>query len=255
MARTVPSSKALAVSPPASDCRVVLVRPRDPNNIGAAARAMKNFGLTDLTVVSPYPPVWEEVVSAVGALDLLTRAHVTETLAEALADRTLVIGTLDPTRVEFRQAVETPSQLFVEPDMVTERLALVFGPEKHGLTNEDLSHCHRWMSIPTLPDCPSMNLGQAVAICCYEWARQSSISSIAPADPPASLAPQATVEVLLHRALLLLREVEFLQPGNEPALTRRLRRALLRHRLTRDEAEQLCAVLSRTLRRLDARPD
>ena len=216
---------------------------------------MKNFGLTDLTVVSPYPPVWEEVVSAVGALDLLTRAHVTETLAEALADRTLVIGTLDPTRVQFRQTVETPSQLLAEPAMPTERLALVFGPEKHGLTNEDLSHCHRWMSIPTLPDCPSMNLGQAVAICCYEWARQSSISSIAPADPPASLAPQATVEVLLHRALLLLREVEFLQPGNEPALTRRLRRALLRHRLTRDEAEQLCAVLSRTLRRLDARPD
>jgi tRNA/rRNA methyltransferase len=216
---------------------------------------MKNFGLTDLTVVSPYPPVWEEVVSAVGALDLLSRAHVTETLAEALADRTLVIGTLDPTRVESRQAVEPPSLLFAEPEVPRERLALVFGPEKHGLTNEDLSHCHRWMSIPTLPDCPSMNLGQAVAICCYEWARQSSRSSFPPVDPPATLAPHATVEVLLRRALLLLREVEFLQPGNEPVLTRRLRRALLRHRLTRDEAEQLCAVLSRTLRQLDARPD
>lgn len=250
MLRPVQSFTAPPASPSASDCRVVLVRPRDPNNIGAAARAMKNFGLHDLIVVSPYPPVWEEVVSAVGALDLLLQARVTETLAEALADRTLVIGTLDPTRVEFRQAVETPSQLFAQPAIARERLALVFGPEKHGLTNDDLSHCHRWMSIPTLPDCPSMNLGQAVAICCYEWALQSSSSSTPPADSPSSPAPQATVEVLLQRALHLLREVEFLLPGNEPALTRRLRRALLRHRLTRDEAEQLCAVLSRTLRQL-----
>ena len=216
---------------------------------------MKNFGLNDLTVVSPYPPVWEEVVSAVGALDLLRQARLTETIAAALADRTLVIGTLDPTRVEFRQAVETPRQLFAQPGMARERVALVFGPEKHGLTNEDLSHCHRWMSIPTLPDCPSMNLGQAVAICCYEWALQSPSSSVPPAGPTASLAPQSTVEILLQRALLLLREVEFLLPGNEPALARRLRRALLRHRLTRDEAEQLCAVLSRTLRKLDSKPD
>ena len=255
MPRSVSSFTAASVSPPTSDCRIVLVRPRDPNNIGAAARAMKNFGLNDLTVVSPYPPVWEEVVSAVGALDLLRQARLTETLAAALADRTLVIGTLDPIRVELRQAVETPSQLFAEPEMGRERVALVFGPEKHGLTNDDLSHCHRWMSIPTLPDCPSMNLGQAVAICCYQWALQSLRPSILPADPPASPAPQATVEVLLQRAVLLLREVEFLLPGNEPALTRRLRRALLRHRLTRDEAEQLCAVLSRTLRKLDSKPD
>lgn len=255
MPRPVSSFTAASASPPTFDCRIVLVRPRDPNNIGAAARAMKNFGLNDLTVVSPYPPVWEEVVSAVGALDLLRQARLTETLAAALADRTLVIGTLDPTRVEFRQAVETPAQLFAEPEMARERVALVFGPEKHGLTNDDLSHCHRWMSIPTIPDCPSMNLGQAVAICCYEWALQSSKPSIPPADPPASPAPHATVEVLLQRAVLLLREVEFLLPGNEPALTRRLRRALLRHRLTREEAEQLCAVLSRTLRQLDSKPD
>ena len=255
MPRPVSSSSAASAPPPTSDCRIVLVRPRDPNNIGAAARAMKNFGLSELTVVSPYPPVWEEVVSAVGALDLLRRARLTETLAAALADRTLVIGTLDPTRVQFRQAVESPSQLFAEPEMGRDRVALVFGPEKNGLTNDDLSHCHRWMSIPTLPDCPSMNLGQAVAICCYEWALQSSRPSILPADPPVSLAPQATVEVLLQRAVLLLRKVEFLLPVNEPALIRRLRRALLRHRLTREEAEQLCAVLSHTLRQLDSKPD
>jgi TrmH family RNA methyltransferase len=242
------------------ECRIVLMRPRDPNNIGAAARAMKNFGLTDLAVVSPHPPVWEEVVSAVGALDLLTGATVVHTLAEALADRTLVIGTLDPTRIESRQLVETPAQLFAEPERSAERVALVFGPEKHGLTNEDLSHCHRWMSIPTQPHCPSMNLGQAVAICCYEWSRYSTPRSIdlseTPSTPstPSTPAPQATIEVLLQRVILLLEEVEFLQPANGPAMTRRLRRALLRHRLTREEAEQLCAVLARTLRKLATDP-
>ena len=144
-----------------TDCRIVLVHPRDPNNIGAVARAMKNFGFTDLVVVAPHPPVWAEVTAAVKAEDLLARARVFPTLGAAIEDRTLVIGTLDRTRVEEKQSLYTPFDLSHDPLLATERLALVFGSEKHGLVNEDLSRCHRLMSIPTRPDRKSTRLNSS----------------------------------------------------------------------------------------------
>src|SRR5438093_9676610 len=91
--------------------RVVLVRPRDPNNIGAAARAMKNFGFTDLVVVSPHPPVWHEARSAIGAEDVLASARVVETIVEAVADCTLVVGTAARTRLNKKQPLLTPAGL------------------------------------------------------------------------------------------------------------------------------------------------
>ena len=93
-----------------TDCSVVLIRPRDPNNIGAAARAMKNFGFRDRAIVSPHPPVWEEVVSAINAMDLVRSARVFDSLAEAVADRTLVIGTTDPPAAVPLRAIR-PSSL------------------------------------------------------------------------------------------------------------------------------------------------
>src|SRR6185295_3624943 len=118
-------------------CAIVLVRPRNPNNIGAVARAMKNFGLGDLVIVAPHPPIWEEARAAVGAEDVLARARVVETLAEAVADRTLVIGTADQTRCDEQQTPLTPLLLRRELTGSDERVALVFGPEKTGLTNSD----------------------------------------------------------------------------------------------------------------------
>ena len=153
------------------NCRIVLVRPRNPNNIGAAARAMKNFGFTDLTVVAPHAPVWDEAVSAVNAVDIIANARVVGSLIEAISDCTFVVGTVDRTRVESKQAIYTPADLSRDLQATDHRLAMVFGPEKNGLTTEDLSHCHRALSIPTRPLCPSMNLGQAVAVCCYELMR------------------------------------------------------------------------------------
>src|SRR5438132_251075 len=118
-------------------CAIVLVRPRNPNNIGAAARAMKNFGLEDLVIVAPHPPIWEEARSAVGAEDILARARVVETLTEAVADRTVVIGTADHTRLSEDQTPLTPVMLRRELAGSDKRVALVFGPEKTGLTNSD----------------------------------------------------------------------------------------------------------------------
>lgn len=152
---------------------VVLVSPRNPLNIGAVARAMANFGFRLLTVVAPFEPHWREAQSAVGAEDLLGSARVRSTLAEAIASATLVFGTgtLEPRRPE-QPVVELPALAPIVSDELARggRVALVFGPEKHGLTRDDLSFCHRLLTIPTNPLQPSMNLGQAVAVCLYELA-------------------------------------------------------------------------------------
>ncbi len=153
---------------------VVLVSPRNPLNIGAAARAMANFGFSRLTVVAPYEEHWREAKSAVGASDLLQNAKRMERLAEAVADCTLVIGT---GTLAHRKPEQT---VILLPDLAPVRrrelarggrVALVFGSEKRGLTREDLALCHLLVEIPTDPRQPSMNLGQAVAVCLYELAR------------------------------------------------------------------------------------
>ena len=233
--------------------RIILVRPRDPNNIGAVARAMKNFGFADLTVVTPHPPVWGEVVSAVNATDILTGARICGALDEAVADCNLVVGTTDRTRVEEKQNVYTPLDLSRELGADDYDLALVFGTEKHGLTNEDLSRCHRVMSIPTQPNCPSMNLGQAVAVCCYELIRDSSQAAIVPR--PAEAAAAGATEAAMQLSLEVLKLIDFVLPGNEPDLTRRLRGSLLRLSPTKYDIEMLCGILSRIKRGLQLSRD
>jgi TrmH family RNA methyltransferase len=224
-------------------CKIVLVRPRDPNNIGAAARAMKNFGFLDLVVVAPHPPVWDEAVSAVNAQDVLASARVVGTLSSAIADCTLVIGTADRTRVEQKRKIYTPADLSSELRDTDQRVALVFGQEKHGLTNDDLSHCHRVMSIPTHADCPSMNLGQAVAVCCYELVREEAhLSSTSQTVDRASV---GTVETALRLSLDVLQRIDFILPGNEEVLTRRLRSSFLRYGLSEYDLGMLCGILNK----------
>ncbi len=155
---------------------VVLVSPRNPLNIGAVARAMANFGFTLLSVVDPYEPHWREARSAVGAPDLLKNARETAVLADAVRDCTLVLGTGTVTRRRPEQPVVSLDQL--APLVAQElhrggRIAVIFGPEKHGLTREDLSYCQMLVEIPTDPRQPSMNLGQAAAVCLYELATRS----------------------------------------------------------------------------------
>jgi TrmH family RNA methyltransferase len=160
---------------------VVLVSPRNPLNIGAAARAMANFGFHHLSIVAPFAVNWMEAKSAVGAPDLLREAKVYETLAEAVANCTLVLGTgsLDrrrPVQAIFdlpEAAARVRQVLTPDGDADKDRVALVFGSEKHGLTIDDLSWCHALIVIETCEAQPSMNLGQAVAVCLYEISRNS----------------------------------------------------------------------------------
>ncbi len=166
---------------------IVLVSPRNPLNIGAVARAMANFGFTHLKVVAPYAPHWHEAKSAVGADELLAHAAEKATLAEAVGDCTLVLGTGTLTyRKPEQPVVQLPNLApFAQRAMESGgNIALVFGPEKHGLTREDLSYCHALIEIPTDAAQPSMNLGQAVAVCLYELATRAVAATETPAAQP-----------------------------------------------------------------------
>jgi tRNA/rRNA methyltransferase len=153
---------------------IVLVSPRNPLNIGAVARAMANFSFSHLTVVAPYEAHWREARSAVGAPDLLGNARETATMAEAVAGCAFVAGTGTLTHRQPHQPVHVlPDTAPIMASRLADgsRAALVFGPEKHGLTRDDLSYCNLLIEIPTDPRQPSMNLGQAAAVCLYELAR------------------------------------------------------------------------------------
>ncbi|HEY1805743.1 MAG TPA: RNA methyltransferase [Terracidiphilus sp.] len=152
---------------------IVLVSPRNPLNIGAAARAMANFGFRRLTVVAPYEEHWREAKSAIGASDLLQSAKRAEHLAEAIAECTLVVGTASTRKRKQEQPLVPLPEFasFLSRQFAAGgRIALVFGSEKRGLTRNDLAHCHVLVEIPADARQPSMNLGQAVAVCLYEIA-------------------------------------------------------------------------------------
>jgi tRNA/rRNA methyltransferase len=142
---------------------------------------MANFGFQHLSVVAPYEEHWREAKSAVQAEDLLQNARCTQCLAEAVADCTLVIGTGTRAHRKPEQPVIPLPELTLSVGVEIARggrVALVFGPEKRGLTREDLALCHVLVEIPTDPRQPSMNLGQAVAVCLYELAARLTPQSI-----------------------------------------------------------------------------
>jgi tRNA/rRNA methyltransferase len=156
---------------------------------------MANFGFSRLTVVAPFAPHWREARSAVGAPELLQNAKTTECLAEAVSDCSLVIGTGTRTYRKPEQPVITllcavsPVRQQIERGG---RVAIVFGPEKHGLTREDLALCHFMVEIPTDARQPSMNLGQAVAVCLYELACHGDPPGTAGAVPMRPQFPAAS---------------------------------------------------------------
>lgn len=183
--------------------RVVLVAPRNPLNIGAAARAMSNFGFFHLRVVNPYELAFREARSAVGAAPLLVKAEEFKTVAEAIKDCSLVVGT---TAVGLRQLQHPVRRLDqaarrLRKHLAGNRVALLFGSEKRGLSNEDLSHCHWLIRIPTREEHRSMNLGQAVAVCLYELARDPQAASKPERHVPATSADLERLTTLLLDAL------------------------------------------------------
>ena len=246
---------------------MVLVRPRNPLNIGAAARAMANFGLTHLTVVDPFEPNWRAARSAVEAEDLLESAVVAPSMEAAVAGCTLVLGTGSLT---YRKPEQTVVALPALAPLVREemarggRIALVFGPEKHGLTREDLSWCHHLVEIPTGARQPSMNLGQAVAVCLYELATRALAAEAGSAteptaagdSKPGAAAPASADLDLLVGVIEETMMAARYSPGHMREANRYDLRLLLRRLdLSRHDLRRVLGLFRRIHWRLRAKPE
>lgn len=222
--------------------RIVLVAPRNALNMGAAARAMYNFGFTDLWCVRPYEAAFRRARSAAGAASVLSRARVTQDLAEALAEAELVAAStgLETRRQRHVQRVLPAGGAALRAHLRQRKAALLFGSEKSGLSNEDLSHCDWVLTIPTSEACPSMNLGQAVAVCCYEIAREAAPQPRS--QPPASVSVGVR-DRILDMLLPILETSGFLREQGREIQTRKLRRFVSRLRLAPEDARLMQAIL------------
>lgn len=225
--------------------RIVLVGTTHPGNIGAAARAMKNMGLTDLALVQPrYFPDKEATARASGAEDLLDKATVVETLEEAIADCVYVAGASARSRAinwPCLDARDAAAKLLGES--AKGPVAAVFGSEKSGLSNAELDHCDTLLTIPTNPAFSSLNLAMAVQVLSYELrAAQTSGQPQYEADAP--LATSAELEHFYRHLERVLTDIRFLDPDNPRHLMRRLRRLFIRARPDQNELNILRGVLT-----------
>jgi TrmH family RNA methyltransferase len=215
---------------------LVLVRARNPNNIGAVARAMYGFGFGDLRIVSEYRIALAEARSAVDASEILAGAREFTGIAEAVVDCNLVVGTT----AGGKRVQEHPLYALTEGGALVRshvvsgqsgRVALLFGSEKTGLSREELSYCNWTMTIPMCERAgvrrPSMNLGQAAAVCLYELVRDNAVGSIAALPDAAAGDLDRLIELLSE--LLEVSEYTRRHPAseNEAALRRLVRRMQL----------------------------
>jgi tRNA/rRNA methyltransferase len=233
---------------------VVLVSPRNPLNIGAAARAMANFALRRLSVVAPFDPTWREARSAIGAPELLVNAVESTTLAEAVASCTLVVGTGTLTwRKPEQKVVPLPNLApLVSQELARGgRVALIFGSEKHGLTREDLSYCHLLVEIPTDPSQPSMNLGQAVAVCLYELTRRAESPPETPSPSVTSAASSGRLELLAGVIEETMQTAGYSPRAMQPANRHDLRLMLRRLNFTAQDTRRILGLFRRILWRLN----
>lgn len=226
--------------------RIVLVGTTHPGNIGATARAMKNMGLSDLTLVNPrYFPHEDATARASGAVDVLETARVVSCLDDALKDCVYVAGASARSRSIGWPSLaprECAARLCMESAHGT--VAAVFGPEKSGLTNEDLDRCNALLTIPTEPGFSSLNVAMAVQVLSYEVrvARLDSIDAVA-----ATEAPPATGQELEHffaHLETVLVGSGFLDPNNPRLLMRRLRRLFVKAEPDKNEINILRGILT-----------
>ena len=222
--------------------RVVLVRPKSSGNVGSVARAMKNMGLTDLALVSPRRyRRFSAAAMAVHAEDVLDRSKVFRTLAEALADCAWVVGTTCRAG-SYRRRAMSPRDAASEILAVAgrNRVALVFGPEDHGLANEDLKLCHELVTIPAHSAYPSLNLAQSALVCLYEL----FLARHPPRAEPVTLATSASLERMYEQLREALLRVGFLHGDNPDHIMFTLRRVFGRARLEEREVTIWLGVAS-----------
>jgi len=241
-----------------SDVRVVMVETTHPGNIGAAARAMKTMGLEQLHLVAPREfPSAEASARASGADDVLESAVVCDSLATALTDCQRVIGASARIR-SIQWPLLDPracGTLVQERAARGERVALVFGRERSGLSNDELDLCHELVHIPANPDYASLNVAQAVQILCYEVRMARDAGPLLPPSepeyPPASGEEMEGFYTHLEETLYRLAFITPERPGN---MMRRLRRLYQRAGLDRNEVNILRGMLAAVRQALDENP-
>ncbi len=222
--------------------RFILVGTSHPGNVGATARAMKVMGFCDLVLVAPrYPNVQrkaEAISLASGALDVLEGARVVATLAEALDGVTTACATAMTPR-DFGPPTFAPRALFGTLARQDERVAFVFGSERHGMSNDDVYRCHVCLSIPTEPRYGSLNLAQAVQLIAYDWRQALGGFDVIARTADPDIADAAAVQGLLEHWQRTMVEIGFLDPAAPKKLMPRLNQLLNRTRLTREEVDIL----------------
>jgi TrmH family RNA methyltransferase len=242
--------------------RVVLVGTRNPLNMGAVARAMSNFGALELRVVAPYEKAFREARSAVGAEKLLADAKEFASVAEAVADCSLVVGTSSVGHREIQQPLKSLAEAVpgIRARLGKSKVAILFGSEKWGLSNESLSYCHWLVRIPTREAHRSMNLGQAVAVCLYELVRGSADSLQPTADRKRKaksesgklkvgkrdeFASMETVERITETLLGVLHGSGYVAPRGSVLAEEKLRRMIRRFALNAADAEVFLGMVKK----------
>jgi len=232
--------------------KIILVRPRNPDNIGAAARAMANFGLAELALVNAFDSDWREAehiwrseasVSAIGSMEIIDSARLFGTIPEAAADCQLLLGTSSLHRMNPERDVillsKTAEYLAARGPL---RAGILFGAEKTGLTKEELSFCQAIINVPTLKNQPSMNLGQAVAVVAYELAARGIAAGPSAGRAYAGAAPME-IERMVRQICEKLKKETGPHWGGE-AQAREIRRGLVDARLTKGAMNALKRLIA-----------
>lgn len=246
MCRKLPRSEVFKIDllPAAAELDrlcIVLVSTRNPLNIGAAARVMGNFGFSCLRLVNPYDPSFREAQSAVGAAAILAKAEVYRSVADAIADCTLVVGTTAARNRELHHPLKLLSDgaRVIRRSLASQRVALLFGSEKRGLSNRDLSYCHWLLRVPTREAHISMNLAQAVAVCLYELVRGGKVAGSHKIQPAAA----AEMERITTALLDVLRASGYSNLPASAITEEKIRRLVRRLNLTASDASVLLGML------------
>lgn len=237
--------------------RIVLVNTTHPGNIGAVARAMKNMGLHDLCLVAPKTfPSEVADARASGALDVLADARVVSEVSEAVADCQLVVGTSARGR-HIPWPIVNPREMAAIVVPSGQRVAILFGREDRGLTNEELHLCHHHVHIPSVEGFSSLNVAAAVQVIAYELRMAQLYSDQADQARPRwgtewdiELAEHRELELMFEHLEKTLVDVEFLDPKNPRQLMPRLRRLLLRAVPDKVEVNVLRGILTAVQKRL-----
>ncbi len=232
----------------ADNIRIVLIETSHPGNIGAAARAMKTMGLSRLYLVNPNKfPSSRSVAMASGALGILDDAVIVESLPEAIEDCQIVVGTSARTQRTIQWPIMNAREcgFYAAKESDQQQIAIVFGRERSGISNEELQYCQSLVTIPVNPDFSSLNIAAAVQVICYEVAMANeSYMQKENTEAHEEFSSANEMESFYEHLEKTLLDIRFLNPENPRLLMRRLRRLYGRIQMNKNELGMMRGILS-----------